>query len=200
VTQITASEVAELRAKTGAGMMDCKKALAEAGGDQEKALEILRKKGLKTAEKKAGRNTAEGRVYAYIHHNQKVGVLLEVACETDFVARGEDFERLLRDLAMHVAAAVPTPLAVDKEGIPAELVEKERRILLEQEDLQNKPENIREKIVQGRLEKFVAERALLEQEFIRDPSLKVGDVIRELIAKVGENIRVNRFVRFELGA
>ncbi len=200
MTQITASEVAELRAKTGAGMMDCKKALAEAGGDQEKALEILRKKGLKTAEKKAGRNTAEGRVYAYIHHNQKVGVLLEVACETDFVARGEDFERLLRDLAMHVAAAVPTPLAVDKEGIPAELVEKERRILLEQEDLQNKPENIREKIVQGRLEKFVAERALLEQEFIRDPSLKVGDVIRELIAKVGENIRVNRFVRFELGA
>lgn len=200
MSQITASAVASLRAKTGAGMMDCKKALSEASGDEEKAMDILRKKGLKTADKKAGRATAEGRVYSYIHHNQKVGVLLEVSCETDFVARGDDFESLLKDVSMHIAAVVPTPLAVEAEGVPQSIVEEEKRILLDTDDMRGKPDEIKEKIVGGRLQKFVAERALLEQEFVKDPSKKVKDVLTEVIAKVGENMKINRFVRFELGA
>ncbi len=199
MTEITASAVAALRRKSGAGMMDCKKALAEAGGDEQKAMEILRQKGLKTADKKAGRSTGEGRIYAYIHHNQKVGVLLEVVCETDFVARGEDFENLLKDLGMHIAAAVPSPLAVEASGIPEEAVEAERRVMLGAEDLADKPAEIQEKIVEGRVRKFIQERALLEQEFVKDPSKTVGDRLKEVIAKVGENIRIRRFVRFELG-
>ncbi|MFQ5749053.1 MAG: translation elongation factor Ts [Planctomycetota bacterium] len=200
MTQISASTVASLRGKTGAGLMDCKRALSEAKGDEQLAIDILRRKGIQAAAKKAGRSTSEGRVFAYIHHNSRVGVLIEVACETDFVARGEVFEQLLKDLSMHIAAMVPTPLAVSKEGVPPGLVEEEKRILLESEDMQGKPEEIRKKIVQGRLEKFIAERALLEQEFVKDPSKTVGGVLKEAITRLGENIRVNRFVRFELGA
>jgi len=200
MTQISASTVASLRGKTGAGLMDCKRALSEAQGDEQLAIDILRRKGIQSAAKKADRSTSEGRVFAYIHHNNRVGVLIEVACETDFVARGEVFEKLIKDLSMHVAAMVPTPLAVSKEDVPPGLVEEEKRILLESEDMQGKPEEIREKIVQGRLEKFIAERALLEQEFVKDPSKTVGEVLKEAITRLGENIRVNRFVRFELGA
>ncbi len=200
MTQITAKAVSALRTKTGAGMMDCKKALVESGGDEEKAYEYLRKKGLKSAEKRAERDTAEGRVYSYIHHNQRVGVMVEIACETDFVARGDEFESLCSDLCMHVAATVPSPLAVDAGGVPSELVEEERRILLESEDMQGKPDEIKEKIVGGRIDKFIKERALLEQEYVKDPSMTVEDRVTAAIAKMGENIKVNRFARFELGA
>lgn len=200
MTQISAKAVASLRNKTGAGMMDCKKALAESGGDEEKAFEYLRKKGLKSAEKRADRDTAEGRVFSYIHHNQRVGVMVEVSCETDFVARGDDFEALCSDLCMHIAATVPAPVAIEAADVPSDMVEKERSILLESEDMANKPEEIREKIVAGRIEKFISERALLEQEFVKDPSLKVSDRLTAAISKLGENIRVNRFARFELGA
>ena len=199
MTTISAKAVAELRAKTGAGMMDCKKALAEAGGDEKQAMDLLRAKGLKTADKKAARSTGDGRVHAYIHHNQKVGVLVEVACETDFVARGEAFTGLLNDLGMHIAASKPTPVAVTEDQIPEELVAEEKRQLLQSDDLQGKPDEIKEKIVGGRMEKFRKERALLSQEFVKDPGKTVGEVVKELIAKVGENIQVNRFVRFELG-
>lgn len=181
-------------------MMDCKKALVESGGDEEKAYEYLRKKGLKSAEKRAERDTAEGRVYSYIHHNQRVGVMVEIACETDFVARGDEFESLCSDLCMHVAATVPSPLAVDATGVPSDLVEEERRILLGSEDMQGKPDEIKEKIVGGRIDKFIKERALLEQEYVKDPSITVGDRVTAAIAKMGENIKVNRFARFELGS
>jgi len=200
VTTISAKAVASLRNKTGAGMMDCKKALLETEGDEEKAFEYLRKKGLKSADKRAERDTAEGRVFSYIHHNQRVGVMVEVACETDFVARGDEFEGLCSDLCMHIAATVPAPLAIDASDVPADLVADEKRILLESEDMANKPEEIREKIVSGRIDKFIKERALLDQEFVKDPSISVDDRVKAAIAKLGENIRVNRFARFELGA
>jgi elongation factor Ts len=200
MTQITAKAVSALRTKTGAGMMDCKKALVESGGDEEKAYEYLRKKGLKSAEKRAERDTAEGRVFSYIHHNQRVGVMVEIACETDFVARGDEFESLCSDLCMHVAATVPSPLAVEAAEVPSELVEEERRILLGSEDMQGKPDEIKEKIVGGRIDKFIKERALLEQEFVKDPSMTVSDRVTAAIAKIGENIKVNRFARFELGS
>lgn len=200
MTQITAKAVSALRTKTGAGMMDCKKALVESGGDEEKAYEYLRKKGLKSAEKRAERDTAEGRVYSYIHHNQRVGVMVEIACETDFVARGDEFESLCSDLCMHVAATVPSPVAVEAADVPSDLVEEERRILLDSEDMQGKPDEIKEKIVGGRIDKFIKERALLEQEFVKDPSITVADRVTAAIAKMGENIKVNRFARFELGS
>ena len=200
MTQISAKAVASLRSKTGAGMMDCKKALSESGGDEEKAYEYLRKKGLKSAEKRSDRDTAEGRVFSYIHHNQRVGVMVEVSCETDFVARGDEFESLCSDLCMHIAATVPSPVAIEASEVPQDLVEKERAILLESEDMANKPEDIREKIVGGRIDKFIKERALLEQEYVKDPSISVDDRIKAAIAKLGENIRINKFARFELGA
>ncbi len=200
MTQITAKAVAALRTKTGAGMMDCKKALVETGGDEDKAYEFLRKKGLKSAEKRSGRETAEGRVYSYIHHNQRVGVMVQVGCETDFVARGEEFQTLCSDLCMHIAATVPVPLALTADEVPSDLVDEERRILLESEDMAGKPDEIREKIVGGRMVKFVAERALLEQEFVKDPGISVADRVTAAIAKLGENIQVQRFSRFELGA
>jgi elongation factor Ts len=196
---ITAKAVAELRAKTGAGMMDCKRALSETGGDEDKAMELLRQKGLKTADKKSDRATAEGRVYSYIHHNQRVGVMLQIACETDFVARGEEFESLCRDVAMHIAAAVPAPVAVAAEDVPSEMVDNERRILMGSDDMNGKPEEIKEKIVGGRIDKFIKERALLEQEFVLGEGT-IGDRLKATIAKVGENMRVEQFARFELGA
>ena len=196
---ITAKAVAELRAKTGAGMMDCKKALAETGGDETKAMELLRQKGLKTADKKADRATAEGRVYSYIHHNQRVGVMVQIACETDFVARGEDFESLCRDVSMHIAASVPAPVAIGAEDVPTEMVEDERRILLGSDDMAGKPEEIKQKIVGGRIDKFIKERALLEQEFVLGEGT-ISDRLKAAIAKVGENMRIERFARFELGS
>ncbi|MBC8403889.1 MAG: elongation factor Ts, partial [Planctomycetes bacterium] len=167
---------------------------------EEKAYEYLRKKGLKSAEKRSERDTAEGRVYSYIHHNQRVGVMVEIACETDFVARGDDFQQLCSDLCMHVAATVPSPVAVNAADVPSDIVEDERRILLDSEDMQGKPDEIKQKIVQGRIDKFIKERALLEQEYVKDPSMNVGDRVTAAIAVLGENIKVNRFARFELGA
>ncbi|MBC8329466.1 MAG: translation elongation factor Ts [Planctomycetes bacterium] len=200
MTTISAQAVATLRAKSGAGMMDCKKALVETGGDEVKAMELLRAKGLKTADKKADRVTGDGRVHAYIHHNQKVGVLVEVACETDFVARGEVFTQLLNDLCMHIAAIRPTPVAVLESDVSEELVSEEKRQLLLAEDLQGKPDEIKEKIVGGRIRKFITERALYSQEFVKDPSVTVEDMVKKVIANLGENIKVNRFSRFELGS
>ena len=200
MTQISAKSVASLRAKTGAGMMDCKKALSESGGDEEKAYEYLRKKGLKSAEKRSDRDTAEGRVFSYIHHNQRVGVMVEISCETDFVARGDEFEALCSDLCMHIAATVPAPVGIEAADVPQDLVDKEKSILLGSEDMANKPEDIREKIVSGRVDKFIKERALMEQEYVKDPSMSVDDRVKAAIAKLGENIRVNKFARFELGA
>lgn len=195
--EITAKMVKELRERTGAGMMDCKRALAESGGDEEKAIEYLRVKGLSKAAKKAGRQTAEGLVVSYIHPGNRIGVLLEVNCETDFVARTEQFQEFAHNVAMHVAAAAP--LAVTREEIPADLVEKEREVFKTQALEEGKPEKVVEKIVDGRIEKFYAESALLDQVYIKDSEKKVGDLLKETIAALGENIRIARFSRFQLG-
>ncbi|MDP6963156.1 MAG: translation elongation factor Ts [Planctomycetota bacterium] len=195
---ITAKDVASLRGKTGAGMMDCKKALTEAEGNEEKAIEILRQKGIAAAGKKAGRETSEGRIHSYVHHNFKVGAMVKLVCETDFVSRGEDFEKLCNDICMHIATADPVPMGVSKEDIPADVIESERAVLLGNDDMANKPEDIKEKIVAGRIEKFVSERSLLEQEFFLDPDQTVGDVIKGVSGKLGENMKLVDFVRFEL--
>ncbi len=200
MTTINAKAVAALRSKSGAGMMDCKKALVEANGDETQAMDLLRAKGLKSADNKAERSTGDGRVHSYIHHNKKVGVLLEVACETDFVARGDAFEGLLNDLCMHVAANQPSPIAVNPEDISQELIDEEKRQLLLSEDLEGKPDEIKERIVDGRMSKFTSERALLSQAFVKDPSMTVEEMVKSVVAKVGENVQVNRFVRFELGS
>ena len=195
---ISPKDVSELRARTGAGMMDCKRALEEAGGDMDKAAEILRKKGIAKAEKRAGRVAAQGLVVSYIHHNQQVGVLLELNCETDFVARNEAFAQLARDLALHVASA--DPIGVGPEDVPAELLDRERRIAEEQVAAEGKPENIRARIVEGKLKKFVAERTLLEQPYVRNDKVTVGELIKEASGKLGEAISVRRFARFQIGA
>ena len=195
---ISPKDVSELRARTGAGMMDCKRALEEAGGDMDKAAEILRKKGIAKAEKRAGRVASQGLVVSYIHHNQQVGVLLELNCETDFVARNEAFGQLARDIALHVASM--DPIGVNPEDVPAELLERERRIAEEQVAAEGKPENIRGKIVEGKLKKFVAERTLLEQPYVRNDKITVGELIKEASGKLGETITVRRFARFQIGA
>jgi elongation factor Ts len=195
---ISPKDVSELRARTGAGMMDCKRALEEAGGDMDKASEILRKKGIAKAEKRAGRVASQGLIVSYIHHNQQVGVLLELNSETDFVARNEAFGQLARDIALHVASA--DPIGVNPEDIPADLLERERRIAEEQVAAEGKPENIRAKIVEGKLKKFVAERTLLEQPFVRNDKITVGELIKEASGKLGETISVRRFARFQIGA
>jgi elongation factor Ts len=200
MTTISAKAVAELRSKSGAGMMDCKHALVEAGGDEKQAMDLLRAKGIKSADKKSERSTGDGRVHSYIHHNQKVGVLLEVACETDFVARGEIFEGLLNDLCMHIAAHQPSPIAVNAEDISQDLIDEEKRQLLLSDDLEGKPDEIKDKIVDGRMSKFTSERALLSQGFVKDPSMTVENLVKAVVAKVGENVQVNRFERFELGS
>ncbi len=197
VKEIPAKLVAELRAKTGAGMMDCKKALEEAGGDMAKAEEILRVKYAGKADKRAARSAGEGVIDAYIHFNGKVGVLVEINCETDFVARTDDFKQLARDVALQVASA--KPVAVRIEDLPADVVERERRIYEAQVVEQQKPENIRFKIVEGMLKKFYQENVLLEQTFIKDDRQTVGDLVRGLAAKTGEKVEVKRFTRFELG-
>jgi len=192
---VTTQEVLKLRRRTGLGMMDCKLALEESGGDVEKAVEVLRKKGLATAQKKAVRTAAEGRVHSYIHHNGKVGVLVEVDCETDFVARNEQFLAFLNDLCLHICAAAP--VAVRREDVPEDLVETEKRIAREQ--AADKPDNIVEKIVEGKLNKWFAERVLLEQAFVKNDEQTVQDLLADIIARTGENIVIQRFARFEVG-
>ncbi len=193
---ISADVVRKLRERTGQGMMDCKRALEESGGDPEKAVEILRKKGLATAEKRAGRSAAQGRVHSYIHHNGKVGVIVEVNCETDFVAKNEQFQAFLNDVCLHICAAAP--LAVRREEIPADLVETERRIAREQVE-GKKPDNIIAKIVEGKLNKWYADHVLLEQPFVKDQERSVQDILTEMIGKTGEKIVIQRFARFEVG-
>ena len=197
MAEITAKMVQELREKTGAGMMDCKKMLTEAGGDTAKAEELLRKKGLSAAAKKSGRAATEGAVTSYIHGGGKIGVLLEVNCETDFAARNDQFQALVKDLAMQVAAA--NPLYVRREEIPAELVARETEQVKAQLREQKKPEAMLEKIAAGKLDKYFSEIVLLEQAFVKDDKKKVGDIVTEAIAKIGENIQVRRFTRFALG-
>lgn len=194
---ITPQMVKELRERTQAGMMDCKRALEETGGDMEKAVDYLREKGLASAAKKAGRLAADGLVEAYIHPGGRVGVLVEVNCETDFVAKTQDFQELVRDIAMHIAAMRPE--YVRREDVPADVIEREKRILTSNALEEGKPEHIVEKIVTGRLEKFYSEVCLLEQPFVKDGDKTVGQLVQEAIAKLGENIEVRRFARFERG-
>lgn len=198
MAEIPAKDVKELRERTGAGMMDCKKALLETSGDKDKAIEWLRQKGLASAGKKAGRVAAEGLVDSYIHTGGRIGVLVEVNCETDFVARNEEFPILVRNIAMQIAAC-PNVEYVKVEDIPAEVVEKEKAIEMGKDDLSGKPANIKEKIVQGRIDKRLKEMALMDQPFIRDQSITVEELVKQSIAKLGENIQVRRFVRFVLG-
>jgi len=194
---ITAALVNELRQKTGAGMMDCKKALEESAGDIEKAVEVLRKKGLSAAAKKAGRIATEGAVGSYIHMGGKIGVLLEVNCETDFTSQNELFQTLVKDIALHIAANKPQYLV--PEEVPAEILEKEKEIARDQALQSGKPAAVAEKIVEGKIAKFYDEVCLLNQQFLKDPDKKVSAVLQELVAKIGENIKVRRFVRWELG-
>jgi elongation factor Ts len=195
---ISADAVKTLRERTGAAMMDCKKALVEVGGDMEKAVDWLRKKGAASAEKKVGRSTNEGLVEAYIHPGSRLGVLIEVNCETDFVAKTPEFRALVKDLAMQIAAT--TPRAISREEIPAEQIEKELEIYRTQARNEKKSENVVERIAQGKLDKFYQDFVLLEQSFIKDQNRTVKQVVTDVIAKLGENITVKRFVRFQLGA
>jgi elongation factor Ts len=197
MAEITAAVVRELREKTGAGMMDCKKALAETQGDLEKAVDFLRTKGLAAAAKKAGRATREGLVYAYIHPGGRIGVMLEVNCESDFVARTEDFQDLCKDLAMHIAAVAPK--AVRREEFDAELLAHEESIFKAQAMESGKPAEIAEKMVKGRVEKLFKEQVLMEQPFVKDPDMTVEDRLKTTISKLGENMVVRRFTRYELG-
>jgi len=201
MAEITASAVKSLREKTGAGMVDCKNALVEAGGNEEQAIELLRKKGMATAGKKAGRVTAEGAVGSYIHMGGKVGVMVEINCESDFVARGEEFQQLVKDVAMHIAAV--DPKYVKREEVPASEFEKEREIRMEQLKADpknaNKPAEILEKIIEGKMGNFYEESVLLDQAFVKDPSKTVGELIAEKIASIKENISVRRFTRYKMG-
>jgi elongation factor Ts len=200
MAEISADLVRKLRDATGGKLMDCKNALVEAAGDYDKGVEILRKKGLAAAEKKVSRDAKEGRVYAYIHHNQKVGTFVEVDCETDFVARNEDFSAFVKALAMHITAAVPRAEVVSADQMPADVIERERRIARESDALKGKPQHMIEKIVDGKIEAFLKGCVLLKQPWIHDDSKNVEQVLKELIAKLGENIVIRRFARFEVGA
>jgi len=195
--QITSEAVKKLRDKTGVGMMDCKKALEETGGDFDKAVEILRKKGIEVASKRSGRTASQGAVASYIHMGGKIGVLVEVNCESDFVAKSEQFNAFVKDIAMQIAAASPD--WVTREEVPAEALEKEREILREQALKTGKPANVVEKIVEGKLSKFYSERCLLDQPFVKDQGKTVRQLLDELMAKTGEKCVVRRFVRFQLG-
>lgn len=197
MAEISASMVKELRERTGAGMMDCKKALNETSGNIEKAIDYLREKGLAAAAKKAGRITAEGLVESYIHGGGRIGVLVEVNCETDFVAKTDQFKALVRDIAMQIAASKPE--YVRREEVSADIIAKEKEILAAQAANEGKPEKIIQKMVEGRIEKFYKEVCLMEQPYIKDPDISVSQLITENISKIGENISVRRFVRFELG-
>jgi len=196
-TTISAKDVSELRGLTGAGMMDCKKALQDTGGDVQKAVDLLRQKGMARAEKRADRSAKEGVIGSYMHFNGKVAVLVEVNCETDFVARTDDFQQLAKDLAIHIASA--KPLAVTVEEMPADVVEREKAIYEAQVAESGKPEQVRAKIVEGKLRKFFEEQVLMEQKFVKDDSKSIADLVKEVSGKIGENIVVRRFARFELG-
>ena len=198
MSNITAKLVKDLRDKTGAGMMDCKKALKETDGDLEKGVEWLRKKGIASAEKKSGRVAAEGAIGSYIHTGSRVGVLLELNCETDFVARGEIFQSLLKDVSMQVAAC-PNVEYVSIDQIPTNVVEKEKQIEMGRDDLSEKPEQIKEKIVEGRIAKRLKELVLLEQPYIKDSSLTVEQLVKQTAGKIGENLKIRRFTRYTLG-
>jgi len=194
---VTTSQIKELRERTGAGIMDCKKALEKTQGNLEKAIDELRKKGLAKAKKRAGRTAKEGLVHAYIHAGGKIGVLVEVNCETDFVARTKAFQDFVKEIAMQIAAA--NPLVVNKEQLSSEIIEREREIYRQQALSSGKPEKIIDRIVEGKLQKFFEEACLVEQPYIRDQSIKIKDLLNELVAKTGEKIVVKRFVRFQLG-
>jgi elongation factor Ts len=196
--KINSQMVKELRDKTSAGMMDCKKALTETEGNMEQAVDLLRQKGLAVAQKRAGRATSEGLVECYIHAGGKLGVMVEVGCETDFVAKTDDFIAFTKDIAMHVAAS--NPVAISREEVPAELVDREKEIYKAQALDTGKPENIVEKIVTGKIDKYIAEVCLLEQKFVKNPDLSVQDLLTELIGKMGENISIKHFARFQIGA
>ena len=195
---ITSQMVKELRDKTNAGMMDCKKALNETNGDLEKAIDLLRQKGLAVAQKRAGRATSEGVIQTYIHAGGKLGVMVEVGCETDFVAKTDDINDFAKNIAMHIAAA--TPLAITREEISAEAIEREREIFKNQARESGKPENIIDKMITGKMDKFFAEVSLMEQSYVKNPDLTIQDLLNELVAKLGENISIKRFARFQVGA
>ena len=201
MADITMGAIKELREKTGAGMMDCKAALTEAGGDEAQAIEILRKKGMATADKKSGRVTAEGAVGSYIHMGGKVGVMVEINCESDFVSRGEEFQQLVKDVAMHIAATDPRYLKRDE--VPADVLEKEREILLEQLNNDpknaNKPADVINKIIEGRLNKYYEDNVLLDQAFVKDPSKTIEELVKEKVASIKENISIRRYTRYKMG-
>ncbi|MEZ4815640.1 MAG: translation elongation factor Ts [Bdellovibrionota bacterium] len=194
---VTAGMVSELRQKTGAGMLDCKKALEETGGDMEKAIVALRKKGLASAAKKSGRIATEGAIGSYIHAGGNIGVLVEVNSETDFVAKNEMFQAFIKDVCLHIAANKPS--YIEPEEVPAEVLAKEKEIALDQAIKSGKPQAVAEKIVEGKMSKYFDEVCLLKQSFLKDPDKTVGTVLQEMVAKIGENIKVRRFVRWELG-
>jgi len=194
---ITSQMVKDLRDKTGAGMMDCKKALSENSGDMEKAIDFLRQKGLAVAAKRAGRATSEGVIETYIHAGGKLGVMVELNCETDFVAKTDDFREFARDVAMHIAAA--NPVSLTREDVPPEVVERERQIYVQQALDSGKPANIVEKMVTGKIDRFLAEVCLLEQQFVKNPEKTIQDMLTELVGKMGENVSIRRFSRFQVG-
>lgn len=196
--KITSQMVKELRDKTNAGMMDCKKALGENDGDMEKAVDFLRKKGLAVAAKRADRTTSEGVVQPYVHAGGKLGVMVEVGCETDFVAKTDDFQTFAKDIAMHIAAT--NPLALTKDELDAAVVDREREIYKQQALESGKPENIVDKIVSGKIDKFYSEVCLLDQKFVKNPDVSIQDLLNELIAKMGENISIKRYTRYQVGA
>jgi len=195
--EITAAMVKDLRDKTNAGMMDCKKALQETGGDMEKAVDLLRQKGLAKAMKRSGREASEGMVHAYIHGGGRMGVLVEINCETDFAAKSDDFVEFTKNIAMHIAAS--NPLGVEKGDIPDEVIERERAIYLAQAKETGKPEKILGQMVEGKLRKFYQESVLLEQAYVKDPDKSIQDYLNELVAKIGEKIIIRRFARYQLG-
>ncbi len=197
MVEVNANMIKELRARTNAGIMDCKEALQEAGGDMEKAVDFLRKKGLATALKRAGRETSEGAIGSYIHTGGKLGVLVEVNCETDFVGKTDVFTEFVRNIAMHIAAT--RPLGIGREDVPEEVIRREEDIYRAQAKETGKPEKILDKIVEGKMEKFYKEACLLEQQYVKDTDLTIQDLINEMVAKTGESISVRRFVRYQLG-
>lgn len=193
----TAKDVQTLRQRTGAGMMECKRALEEMDGNMENAVDHLRKKGIAKAEKRTGKQTSEGLITSYIHHNGKVGVLLEINCETDFVARTDDFKELAREIALHIASA--SPVAVEKDGVAPDLVARERAIAEEQARASGKPDAIVQKMVDGKVESYYKDVVLLSQPYVREPKKTIGDLVKEASAKLGENIQVRRFTRYQIG-
>jgi elongation factor Ts len=194
---ITSKMVKDLRDKTQAGMMDCKKALEKTDGDMEKAVDLLRQKGLAIAAKRAGRATSEGVIETYIHAGGKLGVMVELGCETDFVAKNDDFREFARDIAMHIAAS--NPVAISREEVPAEVIAREKEIYIQQAIDSGKPQAIAEKMVTGKIEKYLAEIALLEQKFVKNPDMSIQDLLNALVGKIGENISIKRFARFQIG-